>query len=233
VLWWRGLGVFGAIALAFGWTVATSRQIAIYVPAIVVFVIANVIRYQPWELDNTKLLYAAWIPLALPFVSQYLIAIANRKSTIGKVTGITLVAFFIAASGLSALMSTVQSLFWPTSMFSLKDYRFGLWFAENSPPDAVVLFPSSPGNTVACIAGRQLFFGFAGWVSSHGLDLSRGREMAEMYRHPDDLDRFRRNHVSYVLSSKYERESQFNATDNWKLVYRDEIMKAYRLIDRR
>jgi hypothetical protein len=183
VLWWRGLGVFGAVALVFGWAVATKWQITLYVPALVVFVIANFVRYQPWELDNTKLFYAAWIPLAVPFVAQFFTALVARpKSMLGKCAGGLLMGVFVVSCGLSALMSTVQSMFWPTSMFGHHDYRFGLWMAENTPPNAVVMFHSAPGNTVACIAGRQMFMGFGGWVVSHGLDGSRGSVEVRLYR---------------------------------------------------
>jgi hypothetical protein len=233
VLWWRGLGVFGAVALVFGWCLATKWQTMLYIPSLVVFAIANIIRYQPWELDNTKLLYAAWIPVALPFVSQYFAALFERpKSILVRSAGALLAALFVFSCGLSAFMSTVQSMFWPTSMFQHKDYRFGLWIAENTSPGAVVMFHSNPGNTIACIAGRQVFMGYPGWVSSHGLDGSRGGVQSKLYRTPSDIDGFRTNNISYVVTSQGIRESQFQPGDspNWRLVYNDGTYSTYRLL---
>lgn len=71
-LWWNGLGVFAAISIVFGWVAVTKKQLFLYIPSFVVFLIANFIRYQPWELDNTKIFYACWIPIAVPFVSTFL-----------------------------------------------------------------------------------------------------------------------------------------------------------------
>lgn len=71
-LWWNGLGCFAAIAIFFGWASITQRQLFMYIPSFVVFIIANFVRYQPWELDNTKIFYACWIPIATPFVATFL-----------------------------------------------------------------------------------------------------------------------------------------------------------------
>ncbi|KAK8860643.1 hypothetical protein M9Y10_012308 [Tritrichomonas musculus] len=89
-LWWNGLGVFGAISIVFGWVSITKRQLFLYIPSLVVFLIANFIRYQPWELDNTKVFYACWIPFASPFVATFLsrllfpFSLENRKNLIQK-----------------------------------------------------------------------------------------------------------------------------------------------------
>jgi hypothetical protein len=230
-LWWRGLGVFGAVALVFGWCLATRWQAKLYCSSLAVFAIANVIRYQPWELDNTKLLYSAWVPLALPFVAQFLAALVTRPRTLaGRAGGGLVLLVFLVACSLSALMSTVQSMFWPTSMFGHHDYKFGLWIAENTPPDAVVLVKAAPGTTVGCIAGRQLFMGFSGWVVSHGLDAGRGRDEVTMFRSPNNIELFRAKNVSYVVSSNGEKESAFSPgnSPHWKLVYQDSTYTTWR-----
>lgn len=233
VLWWRGLGVFAAISLVFGWVLMTKRQVQLYVPSVVVFLIANIVRYQPWELDNTKLFYAGWIPLALPVVSQYLVALLKRPRTLlGIFAGVSVFIVFIVACCLSALMSTVQSMFWPTAIFGHSDYRFGLWFAENTPPNAVVMMESWPSNPVACVAGRQVYCGFPGWVHSHGLDLSRVNEQKSMMNSPDSIKLFKDRNISYVVS-RDEKNAKFNpnGSPHWKLIYRDNKYTVYRLID--
>jgi hypothetical protein len=231
ILWWRGLGVFAAIALVFGWLVATPSQRTLYLPGLFVFAIANVIRYQPWELDNTKLLYAGWIPVALPFVSQYLTKlITNRRSPLR----VLLFVVFVVAACLSAFMSTVQSFFWPTSIFDKEDYRFGLWFAENTPSNAVVIVRrASPASPVSCVAGRQLYVGFDGWVSSHGLDMRRIGEQERMLAAPNNVQAFVDRKVSYVVTSDQEEANKFAkaaiGTGKWRLAYMDGRYSAFRL----
>jgi hypothetical protein len=230
-LWWRGLGVFGAVALVFGWCLATRWQAKLYCSSLAVFAIANVVRYQPWELDNTKRLYSACVPLALPFVAQFLPALVTKPRTLaGRAVGAVVLLVFLVACSLSAPMSTVQSMFWPTSMFGHHDYKFGLWIAENTPPDAVMLVKANPGTTVGCIAGRQLFMGFGGWVVSHGLDAGRARHESNMFRNPNNIELFRAHNVSYVVSSKSEKESAFSPgiSPHWKLVYQDFTYTTWR-----
>jgi hypothetical protein len=130
-------------------------------------------------------------------------------------------------------MSTVQSFFWPTSIFAPADYRFGLWFAENTPADAVVAVrQADPAAPVACVAGRQLFVGFDGWVSSHGLDLARIGQQERMLASPGDVRPFADRNVSYVVttaSGDARRFAHAAETGKWRLVYADEKYSAFRL----
>lgn len=234
ILWWRGLGVFAAISLIFGWVLLDKWQITLYIPSIVVFVITNFIRYQPWELDNTKLFYAAWVPVALAVVSKYITHfITNPKTLYGKFIG-TLVAFaFIFASSYSAYMSTVQSMFFPTTIYNKDDYKFGLWVAENTPQKAVFLFEAATYNPIVSIAGRQVFLGFNGWVISHGLDYSRERSQNAMYFNADRLDLFKQNNISYVgvcNSCQYKKFDIDKAPNNWVVAFKNHKFTLYRLI---
>lgn len=231
ILWWRGLGIFAAIALVFGYAEATKRQIIFYIPALFVFVTTNIIRYQPWELDNTKLFYAAWIPVALPFVSQYLCALVKRpKNVISQILGFGIFIIFLVGCCLSAYMSTVQSLFWPTGIFGTRDYKFGLWVAENTPPKSIFIFESMPGNVIDCIAGRQVFYGYGGWVSSHGLDFGRKRIENDLLRNPNNIQGFKEQGVSYVVNSR-ENIKFKPAKDNkhWTKVCKYDRYELYKL----
>jgi hypothetical protein len=129
-------------------------------------------------------------------------------------------------------MSTVQSMFWPTQMFDHRDYRFGLWIAENTLPKATFMFYAYPNSTVACVAGRQLFIGYGGWVGSHGLSNAREFTQSLLSRLPGNADGFRANNISYVVESTEISNSKFkpgNAT-HWKAVYRDNVYSVYRLL---
>lgn len=231
ILWWRGLGVFAAISLLCGWLVLDKWQITLYLPAIFVFIITNLIRYQPWELDNTKLFYAVWVPIALAVVSKYLVyLIMAPKKKLGRFIGCWVVLVFVVAMCLSAFMSTVQSMFWPTQFFSRDDYRFGLWMAENTPAKSITVFNFTHANPVHSVAGRQVFAGYSAWAYSHGLDMSRYRLYDEFFRHPLNINLFTQYNISYVVVIKnrgYDFNVQ-NSTD-WVLAFNSDQFKVYRL----
>lgn len=234
ILWWRGLGVFAAISLVFGWVVLDKWQITLYLPSIIVFIITNIIRYQPWELDNTKLFYAAWVPVALAVVSYYIEhLITHPKTLFGKFLGSLLAFSLVFASSYSSYMSTIQSMFFPTTIFGKEEYQFGLWVAENTPPKAVFLFSFATNNPIVSIAGREVFMGFVGWVFSHGLDVSRTQAESQMYHNPNNIDLFKKNNVSYVATCEYCQYKRFNyqkAPDNWKVAFKTNKFALYRLV---
>jgi hypothetical protein len=224
-LWWRGLGVFAAISLVFGWIAILPRQVSLYLPALVVFLIANVIRYQPWELDNTKVFYDGWIPVALPVVSQFLVALVKPK----KILGYVFFAALLGAACLSALISSWQGLFSPTALFDRSDYQFGLWLAENSPPNSVVLMLPDSTTPISVVAGRQLFYGYAGWVDSHGMDTSRFLQFEKLFRNPNNPQLFRASNVTYAIPLNKRVGREFAKSPHWTLAYSDHTRQIYRL----
>ncbi|OHT11478.1 hypothetical protein TRFO_19012 [Tritrichomonas foetus] len=232
LLWWRGLGIFAFISLVSGWILMTKWQMTMYIPSVIVFLLTNIIRYQPWEMDNTKLFYAGWVPLALAVVSNYIsYFIITPKTLLRKIFGYSVAFIFIIGCTLSAFMSTTQSMFFPTRLYEPDDYKFGLWIAENTPPDAVFLFRSSPHNPIASIAGRQVFLGYDGWVQSHGLDLSRRYTEQYLMKNPNDIDAFHRNGISYVATCGWCAFKDFSGNSSiWKNIFDSGRYKVYRLL---
>jgi hypothetical protein len=74
-LWFYGLGFFWILSICVGPFTLTSQQLRYYIPSLVVYAIANVVWYQPWHLDNTKVFNAGWVPLGLAVVSNVLVKI--------------------------------------------------------------------------------------------------------------------------------------------------------------
>ncbi|KAH0787073.1 hypothetical protein GPJ56_009071 [Histomonas meleagridis] len=232
ILWWRGLGVFAAISLIFGFASLDKWQITLYIPSIVTFILTNIIRYQPWELDNTKLFYASWIPLALGVVSQYLYYLVRKKKIFFLLIGIIIFVIFMVSMGLSAFMSTWQSFFYPTNIFSENDYRFGLWISENTNSKAVFLAELPPMNPISTIGGRQCFVGYGGWAISHGLGYSRTMEQDLLYRNPGNIERFTQYNISYLVTSIHSKFKDIKLDKNspWKLIFNNFGYQVYRLV---
>jgi hypothetical protein len=233
ILWWRGLGVFWAISLL-GVAILTKRQLMIYVPSLVVYLITNFIRYQPWELDNTKLFYAAWIPLALPVVANYLFALGEDASWF-LIVAVLLGAF----SGFSSLIHTLDCMFAVPAIFMAGDFEFGLWVAENTNTKAVFLTSTWHAHPCATIAVRQLFMGYGGWVESHGLDYwGRSAERTRLQHDPLDVSAFMRHRIQYVVSKVVNQEHEFKDFEQigegfWKVIFENDEYKVWRRTDNR
>jgi hypothetical protein len=172
-LWWPALGPFGVIALFAGFATASGPQARAYAAALAVFALSSVVMFQPWELDNCKVFQDGWMPLALGFVAQYFARL--WRATRSAAVRVALIALFVGtvASGWANVF-TYENL--RGALYSHADAAVGMWTAENSPVDAV--FHGPPEEVMippACYAGRRLFTGYSGWMSSHGLE-NKSRE---------------------------------------------------------
>jgi len=216
VCWWRGLGIFAAISLVFGWASANIYQIKLYIPSMVVFLVANFVRYQPWELDNTKVFYAAWIPIALPFVSQFLNCVIRKK----KISFIAVVLIIISI--MSSSMHLFACLLSPTKIFSKNDISFGLWIAENTPLNSLTMSSDSHNHPVSTIAGRMMFQGYGGWLISHGLEYWKHESFRKtLCSSPYMIDEFKSNGINYMISlnNEYPEFESITHNKNWVKVF--------------
>jgi hypothetical protein len=224
-LWWRGLGVFWAMSLL-GIALLGKRQLAIYVPSLVVYVVANCIRYQPWELDNTKVFYAAWIPVALPVVANYLVAL-GRCRPLGTLAALALGVCCCASS----FIHTVDCFRSTSKIFEHKDAQFGLWVAENTDTKAIFLTSQWHSHPAATVAGRQLFMGYGGWVSSHGLDWwGRQQESDRLAKSPGAVTDYNRYGIRYVISRHREfKVFEAKVSDKiWTMIFENRDYKMWR-----
>ena len=210
ILWWRGLGVFSAVSLIFGWAIIKKDQLLLYLPSIIVFLITNIIRYQPWELDNTKVFYAAWIPFALPVVGQYFSILFKRRTT-------SIIGLILLISGItSAFRYFLIAFNTKSAIFEYNSPIFGNWIAENTPLKSIFLTSNWHSHPVLTIAGRQGFMGYGGWLLSHGLDYYGRNSISKlMINNPDDFELFQEYNISYVVSRRkefivFEKISKFN-----------------------
>jgi len=209
-LWWQSLGCFFIISIFLIWLVIDKWQKTIYIPSFCIFISSNFIVYQPWIMDNTKIFYSGWIPLAIPMVSYFLSLLNERK-----ITKVLLYALLFSMS-FSSIISSCKSFMHPTPIFNKNDYQFGLWTAENSPTNSIIASYERTSNPAASIAGRQLFFGFGGWVFSHGLDYSKGSVNKNMLSNYNNLSIFKENNIDYLLTKNLLEDSKC-----WKTVFRN------------
>lgn len=226
-LWWYGLGPFAAISILFGWVNLHQRQIILYLPSIFVFITTNIIRYQPWEMDNTKLFYAGWIPLALGVVSLYIVKLF--KTSIFFFLGLFLFIFMILSSILGVLIALCMI---PPLFNKERDWNFGFWINENTPPKAVFTVDPLHYHPVATIAGRQLLMGYGGWVFSHGLDYFKRTNLnARVSSNVNDLSLANFYNISYIVSSNEcfsEFENLNGSNQFWAKIYDDSFFKVWK-----
>ncbi len=206
-LWFymKNLGLAGLLAL-YGLLYCRWERFARYVPALVIWFLAEFVEFQPNDYDNNKLLYVAYALLCCcgaEFLGDML-----KKLPFREMRG-------FAAGALLVLLTSSAVLTWGREAVSEYElYGEGAlalceYVEENLPPDAIVLTDTRHNNEICALTGRNVVCGSPSYLFYHGLPYY-GREYAvgEMYTRPEaSLDLYRNLNVDYVLVSDFELHS--------------------------
>jgi hypothetical protein len=188
--WYDGLGPFVVLALFHGIVVADRRQLMWYLPTSFVFIASNLVLYQPWFMDNTKVFNAGWTPIAVAAVSNFL-------AKIHWIPRFVLVGFCCASGAIPVSRMFRHRIQWwydGTGAWDLAQ-----WAINNTPHDSVWITGDWHPHPVMCLAGRQTFMGPYNYLSNHGVDPGERFRIMDILRSNADevrvLDKFK---VEYV-----------------------------------
>lgn len=210
-IWWKSLGPFGMAMLLFGWVSATKFQLKFWLSSMIVWFITMFVMYQPWKMDNLKLLFAVWLPIAVPYVTQFYVYVWRnstrlfKKSKNHKKIHIFIkfvVAFLMIQNTFSSFLSLNYELSRKLVFLRKDDYYCGNWISENTPIDSIFMSYSSRFNPASAIGGRQLYLGFISWTAQHGVSgPNRELKTSQLLQDTNNADFFASEGIQYVLIS--------------------------------
>ncbi|EAX90503.1 hypothetical protein TVAG_311310 [Trichomonas vaginalis G3] len=226
-IFWNALGCTGAISLIFGFATADLQQIRYYLATFPILLISSFIMFQPWELDNTKLLHDGWFPIACAFTANYYMKLLLKTKNLSFVTIIVTIYISSLLSGILSLYTTESFL---VPFYSHYNKEAGDWVSENTPVHAIfhyhkhVLCPSS------CFAGRVIFSGYPGWTSSHGAINDTRTKSLYMLDEGISYYEYQKYDISYAWKS--EGQPPFADTvDFAELVLERGLHRLYKIVD--
>jgi hypothetical protein len=180
-MWWKALGLFGPMYLLSFTLLRTAHQRFFFAGFAFLFVVCNVVMFQPWHLDNTKLLYV-WVFGASGTVGLALArgqeAARSLRSTPLRLAGLAIVGAAYWAMTFSGSLATWREMLNYAKTYDDMDLDFAEWIKSSTPPDAVFMHDMARGHirVESSLAGRQIAHGFDGWLSSHGINSAQRRE---------------------------------------------------------
>ena len=181
--------------------------------ALMVYVVAELIQFQPNVYDNNKLFYVAYMAM-MPAMGLYLVEIFRRlKGLRGRYI---LAAAFMVASLLSGGLSIAREVVSEYCLFGAQEAHAAAFIDENTPSDAVFLTGDQHNNAVAALAGRDIVCGTGSYLYFHGIDYSAQQyDERHMLENPAESDAlFRQYGVQYAYISSHER-ARYMVDEEW------------------
>ncbi|MCL2811971.1 MAG: hypothetical protein FWD25_08815 [Clostridia bacterium] len=178
--------------------------------AFAIFVVAEIILFQPNEYDNNKLFYI-WYMIGALLVADYVGLLWDRlKGLRGRwVLASAFVIVSLASGGLSIAREVISDyqLFTPDAVATAE------FVERETSPDALFITGETHVNPVAALAGRRIVCGTDLYLFFHGLDyVEQRRDCLRFYADPaGNLDVLERYGVDYILLGDYERSDHRTA----------------------
>jgi hypothetical protein len=172
--WIKNTGLFWPLLLlALLSPLALNRRARLLIaPFSLVFLVANLVKFQPWDWDNTKLLVFWYLGSAVA-VGAMLVRIWRTTLAGGVLAGIAWLS--LVASGLLSLLQFLPPQGPAYQWFSSEEVALAAQVRQQTPARAVFVTGEEPNNPIADLAGRSVLISYPGWLWSYGINYA-GRE---------------------------------------------------------
>jgi len=152
------------VVAAFIW-VRPLKQVWLITSGILIFILANLVQFQPWDWDNTKLFFWSYA-LMIPAAAQFLSYLSERR--FGKWVAGLLFTSMVATGFIDAgyVITGQRQL----TLFSSTELKWARKVRELTPPNAVFLTSSDSHDWVLSLTGRAVAMGYDGWLWSYGIN---------------------------------------------------------------
>jgi hypothetical protein len=206
LFWLKNLGAFLPLlvgALAAGHVVPPPgrRFLAAFMPT---FVVANLVVFQPWDWDNTKV-FEIWFLGGCVLVAAWLTRLA-RRGGIPRAAAIALVVSQVLSACFVHLDQALGRD--RVRMLSTEELRLADEVRRRTPPRALFLAGLQHNHSVPMLAGRRVVSSYRGWMWSQGLaDARRAADVKAMYAlGPEGEAKLASYGVDFVVIGPWERE---------------------------
>lgn len=227
-LWWCNGGVY---YLAAAYALGTRRlwrsppAAAWAVAGWILFGAINLVQFQPWAWDNTKLEIWAFV-LLLPGVmllmqSWWQAGMPSPRTScwVGRTATLVVLLSLLPTGLLDVGQAYRVSRQYTLIMWPAEERVLAQAFASRMAPGDVVLAADRPHDWVSALAGGQILLGFTGWLWSYGIDYgARQQEVRAMFQGGEPAwELLRRYHVRWAVIDddarrRYHANEDFFAT---------------------
>lgn len=225
-------GLFLPLALVAIWRTKFYKH-PLVIGGIVIFILAHLFLFQPFNWDNTKLLTWSYLVLIIP-VTHYLAEIWKKNLLLKFVV----VGLFIlmTASGFLDLWRLTRTEKLANLMWSREELALAEEFRELSQPTDRVFVSDKHNHWVSTLTGRQIILGYKGWAWTYGIDYGPlTRDSRLMFAGGDEAEELLKQYgVSFAVIdqsavSDYQANEEFFRS-RYPLVQTSRDYRVYKII---
>jgi hypothetical protein len=160
--------------------------------------VANLIKFQPWDWDNSKLL-VFWYMASAVAVGAVLVQLA-RAHLAGAVVAAA-IWLSLVGSGVLSLLQFLPPQGPAYVWFTTEEVQLAAQVRQQTPPKAVFVTGEQPNNPIADLAGRSVLMSYPGWLWSYGINYTRREaDIQRIYAGgATALDLLHHYHADYVV----------------------------------
>ncbi|HZM72936.1 MAG TPA: hypothetical protein VFC71_06130 [Candidatus Polarisedimenticolia bacterium] len=208
LFWLKNLGLFSPLLLIALWKrdLVPPRVRRFLFAFMGIFVVVNVVAFQPWTWDNHKIL-VYWF-LAMTLLVAGLLAWAWRRwRGILPRAGIAVAMLTMTLSGVFEDVGTFlgQSRY---AMLSNDGIAFAAQVRERTDPRALLVIGPVNHDPDSMLTGRRIFVGYPNWLWTEGIPYEfREAVVQQMYRDlPNAAGLFAAYKIDYISVGPFERK---------------------------
>lgn len=170
--WLLNLGAFLPSAAFAIWKFQYYKNYVV-LSALCIFLLGNLILFQPFEFDNTKLFIYSYLIFCIPVTA--LLFYLWEKGIYFKIFSISLF-FLLSFSGLLDLLHITNTDKLSYLLWSNEELLMAEKFRQISDPSDRVLVSDQHNHWVSTLTGRQILLGYRGWIWTYGIDYAKREE---------------------------------------------------------
>ncbi len=168
--------------------------------AAAIFILLQLVRLQPWDFDDNKLVvYFAF------FAAPVIVAIFWRYLREYKITVTVVFALYFLLSISTGVLDILPRLAIPLNqlpvMFTLQDRIMANYIIQDVPQQDLILTSETPLNPVNALAGRSVLVGYGGWLWTEGVvPGQRERDIENFYADPSSYQNVvQKYNIKYIM----------------------------------